>query len=414
MTTSTPLSTTLSELSEQGAEPSPTSSAGRVQGALLMAGSCLPVMGAVLIAPVLQRMQDHFAGVPGAQALVPMALTAPALAVGLLAPFAGVIVDRLGRKRLLVVATVVYALLGTAPLWLDSLPALVASRALLGIAEAAIMTCCTTLIGDYYDGRAREKYLALQTVCSALAATAFFAIGGGLGSTGWRTPFVAYGISLLIAPLMALLLPAPTRPGAEAEEAEADAATGAARPMPWRALAPTCLLTLFGAVVFYTVPVETAFLLKAVHVEDTAIVGLVSAVSSLATVGGAAFFSRRTELAAGLLPWQFVIAATGFGIIAFAGNTPVLLIGSVIACFGSGMLLPSLLTRAMNVLDFEDRGRGTGLWTGSFFLGSFLCPLLLLAVKALVGTLALAVGVLGLAAAVLGGLLLLRTPAEQS
>ncbi len=31
----------------------------------LMAGSCLPILGAVLIAPVLPKMQDHFASVPG-------------------------------------------------------------------------------------------------------------------------------------------------------------------------------------------------------------------------------------------------------------------------------------------------------------------------------------------------------------
>jgi len=110
-----------------------------------MAGSCLPVLGAVLLVPVLPKMQDHFAAVPGAKTLVPVVLTVPALALALLAPFADVIVDRLGRVRLLVGATAVYALFGTAPLWLDSLGAIVISRMLVGIAEAAIMTCCTTL-----------------------------------------------------------------------------------------------------------------------------------------------------------------------------------------------------------------------------------------------------------------------------
>lgn len=97
-----------------------TAPAGRLPAAVLMAGSCLPVLGAVLLAPVLPRMQDHFAGVPGSAALVPVVLTVPALALAVLAPFAGVIVDRLGRKRLLVAATILYALFGTAPLWLDS------------------------------------------------------------------------------------------------------------------------------------------------------------------------------------------------------------------------------------------------------------------------------------------------------
>jgi hypothetical protein len=44
---------------------------GRLPAVLLMAGSCLPVLGAVLIAPVLPRMQDHFAHVSGSEVLVP-------------------------------------------------------------------------------------------------------------------------------------------------------------------------------------------------------------------------------------------------------------------------------------------------------------------------------------------------------
>ena len=43
------------------------------------------------------------------------------------------------------------------------------------------MTCCTTLITDYYAGEQRNKYLGLQTMVSALAATAFFALGGAHG-----------------------------------------------------------------------------------------------------------------------------------------------------------------------------------------------------------------------------------------
>ena len=38
----------------------PVRQAGRTQGFLLMFMSCLPILGAVLLAPVLPRMQDHF------------------------------------------------------------------------------------------------------------------------------------------------------------------------------------------------------------------------------------------------------------------------------------------------------------------------------------------------------------------
>ena len=51
--------------------------AGLPQSLLLLLGSCLPVLGAVLLAPVLPLMQQHFADTPGVAVLVPIALTLP-------------------------------------------------------------------------------------------------------------------------------------------------------------------------------------------------------------------------------------------------------------------------------------------------------------------------------------------------
>ncbi|MEU3341260.1 MFS transporter [Streptomyces sp. NPDC006668] len=370
--------------------------AHRLRVTLLMAGSCLPILGAVLIAPVLPKMQDHFDSVPGAKALVPLALTVPALSLALLAPFAGVIVDRLGRKRLLVVATLLYAVFGTAPLWLSSLGAIIASRALVGVAEAAIMTCCTTLIGDYYSGRRRVKYLALQTMCASASATVFFVLGGAAGSAGWRIPFWVYAVSLVLAPLMATALPTPAT-------THTPAPTEVRRPFPLRQLGGICALTFFGAMVFCTVPVEMSYLLDDLGVKNSGVIGLATAIASAATVGGAITFARLKRAPDPLLPTVLAVCAVGFGVMFLAGNAPVLVVGAVINCVGTGMLLPALLTNAMSRLAFEDRGRGTGLFMAAFFGGEFVCPLVLLAAESAVGSLAGAVGILGAAAALVAG-----------
>lgn len=387
----------------------------RLRLTLLMAGACLPILGAVLIAPVLPQMKDHFAHTPGADVLVPMALTVPALSLALLAPFAGMLVDRLGRKRLLVTTTIVYAILGTAPLWLDSLVAIVASRALVGITEAAIMTCSTTLLGDYYTGRQRDRYLALQTMCAALSATVFFAVGGAAGSAGWRAPFWAYAVSLLLAPAMAAFLPQPRPGGLAVEPSAAVSASTAKRPFPWRPLAGTCALTVFGAVLFYTLQVELAFLLDDMGISNSGVIGLATALTSTAIVAGSATFAKTGRTPQAWLPAAFALCALGFTVVWLAPNPVLLTLGAVITCLGGGIMLPSLLTLAMSKLHYADRGRGTGLWTGSFFLGQFLCPLVALALTSAVGTLTNAMGILALAAAIATGALTLaarrRTPA---
>src|SRR3954465_13286705 len=198
-------------IDEVAVDPSTGRPAGRAQALVLLFSSCLAILGAVLLAPGLPAIQDAFEGTAGVEALAPIVLTAPALIIGLTAPFAGRIVDRLGRKRLLVVALVVYAIVGTAPLWLPSLELIVVSRGLVGLTEAAIMTCCTTLLADYFHGSQRERYFGLQVVFTTVAATIFFAVGGALGEQNWRAPLWVDGgpLPLAVAAAKFVWQPAP-------------------------------------------------------------------------------------------------------------------------------------------------------------------------------------------------------------
>ena len=375
------------------AEEPRTRQAGVAQLVLLLAGSCMAVLGSVLIAPILPLMTAEFADTPGVGLLVPVVLTVPALMIGLAAPFAGLVVDAIDRKRLLLVSMVLYAVLGTAPLYLDSLGAIAATRVGVGLCEAAIMTCCTTLIGDYWSGARRSRYLGLQTLVAALAATVFFAVGGLLGASGWRTPFWLYAVALVIVVPMAFVLWQPARPAGVRRKLE---------PLPWRVLAGPCAVSFLGGVWFYTLIVELSFVLTGLDIGDPGIIGAVSAGMSLATAAGAVLFGRMAGRGPRvLLPVEFALTATGMCLVAVAGSLAVVVAGAVLAGLGTGMLLPTLLTWATNRLDFGQRGRGTGIWTGSLFIGQFLCPLLIAAVAALAGGLQAAIGVLGIAAAVM-------------
>ncbi|MER7555588.1 MFS transporter [Nocardioides sp. NPDC126508] len=374
----------------------PSRRPGRPQGFLLMFMSCLPVLGAVLLAPVLPRMQDHFGDSGAATALVPLSLTVPALMIALLAPFAGRIVDRFGRKRLLLIGLVVYAVFGTAPLWLDGLSAIVLSRAGVGVAEAAIMTCCTTLISDFFSGTERDRWLGMQTVFASLSATLFFALGGALGAQDWRTPFWLYASSLLFLVLTAALIWQP------AGDTARPARHTALPPLPTRALALPCAVTLAGGIVFYTPIVELPYVLDAAGITAVPVIGAFTALAALATAGGAYAFGRVSGRGtATLLPLAFGLAGIGLVVLGATSVVPVIVLGAVIASAGTGLMLPTLLVWAQSGLTFEQRGRGTGLWTAALFLGEFVCPLLVVAFTGALGGLGAAVALVGAVALLL-------------
>lgn len=367
--------------------------ARRREIAVLMAASCMPILGAVLLAPVLPTLQRAFADTPGVDALAPLVLTAPALMIALLAPVAGRIVDAVGRKRLLVGALAVYALLGTAPVLLDSLPAVLATRIGVGITEAAIMTCCTTLIADYSAGARRAKLFGLQTIATTLSATVFFALGGALGSSNWQTPFWLYLLALPLAGLSARLLWTPSVPPRD---------TAALPPLPWRRMLVPLAVSLVGGVVFYTPIVELAYVLDGLGVTGTAAIGGIAAIASLATAAGAASFPRIAARGPKfLLPLAFGLAGLGLVVLGLAPAVPVAVVGAVIASAGTGIMLPSLLTWVVSGLSLAERGRGTGRWTAALFLGEFLCPLLVIAVSGALSGIAAAVAVVGVLSVVL-------------
>jgi MFS family permease len=376
--------------------------AGRLQATLLVAGSCMPVLGAVLLAPVLPTLSQSFASTPGVAILVPLTLTLPALFVALFSPLAGSVADRIGRKQLLVFAMLAYAAFGTAPLWLESLESIALSRVGVGMAEAAIMTCCTTLITDYYSGEQRNKYVGLQTMATALAATAFFALGGALGSISWRTPFWLYAVSAVIVIPMVFKL---------WEPAKSQRATAEKTPVPWRQIGAPTAVTLFGGIVFYALIVHLPYVITGLGVADAALIGLAAAIASLATAAGAISFRFLAKLGIrNLLALAFGLAAVGLSLVSVAGNVPLAIAGAVISSAGTGVLLPTLLTWAVNGLEFRQRGRGTGIWTGTFFIGQFLTPIVLGAAATGLGSLGFALGALGLACALALLVVLFRGP----
>ncbi|EJL02508.1 MULTISPECIES: MFS transporter [Pseudomonas] len=366
--------------------------AGLPQSFLLLLGSCLPVLGAVLLAPVLPRMQEHFAQTPGVAVLVPIALTLPALMIALLAPFAGIIADRLGRKPLLIGAMFLYTLCGVLPLWLESLPVIVISRAGIGLAEAAIMTCCTTMMGDYYSGARRERMFALQMVATSLSAAIFIAIGGVLGEHGWRTPFALYGLGLVFLPLMAWLLWEP-----RAQVVTATTAVG--RAFPWRALAPLYLLSCLAGLSLFIVPVQVGYLLNLLHIDGSQQIGMTMGASQLGVLAGALGF----RLISGVPPYRkmflaFVTAGIGGALLAIAQSHGVVVVAVLINGLGIGLMMPTLITWIMAHVDFPQRGRAAGGFTAMFFAGEFISPLVVLAITgAAGGALPIALGIVAAA-----------------
>lgn len=338
-------------------------------GLVLLAASVLPIMAIVSLIPILPMLQREFADTGGADYLVPVALTVPALCVAMFSPIAGWLSDRLGRKRLLVVSLGLYAICGILPWFLEDLASIIASRMALGVMEASIMTVSTALIGDYFEGEEREKWIALQVAVGGVAATFLIASGGILGdAVGSRGPFLLYLLAIPVAALAAVILIEPAHVSRPMQ-------TGIT-PFPYRAILPLLLITVGVGIVFYTVNVKLGPILELAGDISSSAIGLVGALCNVAMGAGTfVFHALKRHTGPGLLVLGLALASTGYTGMGLSANLPSIVSFSLLACFGAGILLPNMLSWTMAATPPDMRGRGTGLWTGAFFLAQFFAPL---------------------------------------
>jgi MFS family permease len=376
-------------------------------GLALLIPITLSTMAIVLLAPILPGLLAEFSGVAGHEYWVPMILTVPALCVALFSPVAGMLGDWFGRRRLLIWALVAYAGVGIAPVFLTDLTAIIISRVGVGVAEALIMVLTTTMIGDYFDGPARDKWLAGQTAFASMSALVFFNIGGQLGRLSWRAPFWVY-LSALV--MLALVLAFTWEPSEAAPEDEATQAPhhGAWGGFPFARMGGILGITVYGSVLFYTVQIQAGRGLAALGLSDPGQIGFLTSIASIGVPLGTYLYARIGHVrVARLLLVEFALLTLGFLLMSRAGASTPFLLGCFINQFGAGMLLPTLLVWAMDGLPFEIRGRVAGMWTGAFSVGQFLCPLVVTFSGDHLGGLSGAFGLLSVAAGLgaLGALL---------
>lgn len=339
--------------------------------ALLMAAVLTLVTNSAL-SPALPALERVFADGPETELKARMLLTAPSLAAAIAAPIAGLVADALGRRRQLLLGALLYALAGSAGLYLTDLDQLLASRCLLGIAVAMIFTSQVTLIGDYFVGGARTHQLGLQLGAAHLIAAVILLLAGLLAALSPRLPFLIYLAPLAMLPLMRRLLVevGPTSP--EAVDPAADLpSTG------WSIAVVLIGVTLgAGMAVAYLLPTELPYVFGAAGLAGPGRSGLVLALG-MVLAGLLAMQAGRLRMrfgAGGAIAVGLATMAAGFALLAGTVATVGSIVGVGAVFGGFAMMVTHLDALTLDLAPPKRRGIAIGLVNTALFLGQSLSP----------------------------------------
>lgn len=298
------------------------------------------------------------------------------LMTALAGPVMGLLADRLGKRPILLACLVAYGIFGLAGGLATSVPALMASRALVGVASGGLAAASIGWVSALYDGQSRTITLGYTASALATASVIFPLLSGAVGSLGWRWSFLLYGLALPMAAIAAWLL-RHDRGGDRANLGQLATLRATLGQWPIRvACLGLGLASAFFAVVIIYAPLH----FKATIGATPLLNGEILAARAVGAAIMSAFGASRLARAVG----THRAIAVGLGAMGLAlGTIPLfldarlILLDALLFGIGFGTVMPNLYDWLSQMAPASTRATVLAIGNGCAALGHFLSPLLL-------------------------------------
>ncbi len=338
----------------------------------ILLASSLTAMSGAAIAPSLPQIAELFKNKANAQILSKLILTAPALSIAIFSFLFGIMIDKLGRLKLMYIMLISYAIAGCSSFFVSNIYLILLGRIFLGISIAGIQTSATTLAGDYYYGAERNNFMGIQSAFMALGGIVFIGLGGFLADLSWRSPFLIYSFSLVVFIFAIIFLNEPSKNKMTLNEEKTEQ-----KLLNINAIVLNYGIIILGMFLFYMLPVQIPFLIKKMGYKKNIIISLPLVIGAIFTSLSSFYYKEVIKKIGYKIIYQiaFSFICLGFFMIFLSTNLYLLIPALAVSGLGIGFLIPNSSLWVTNLSNFKMRGKIIGGLTSFLFLGQFLSPI---------------------------------------
>jgi MFS transporter, ACDE family, multidrug resistance protein len=342
---------------------------------LLLAAGCLTVMTGSIVAPVFPEMVQQLQLDPKWAGLL---LSMHSLTIAISTPLLGMVADRVGKIPVLVLGLLGYAVFGVAAVFIDSMPLLLITRGLLGIASGGITAASIGLLGSLYDGEARSRILGYATAAMTAFSIVFPLLGGWLGQLGWTYAFYLYGLGLPLAVVILVSFNEPSFSSAAA--VKTDQLQHLLYHLRRVELLKQYLLLLLTAILINAVVIYAPIYLKQAINAGSDFNGLVLALRAAAAAVISALAASQLARKIGIhraVAIGFFLMAIALFTLPWLVQVPLILLTAAVFGTGLGIILPNLFDEIASLAPSDLKTSILAIATGFKSLGHFASPLCL-------------------------------------
>ena len=315
-------------------------------------------------APVLKSIQDAFPEVK--TSLVQMLVSGPGFLAMVVALLSGILVTKISKKNLLLIAAVSAFITGFLPFVKESFGLLFACRILYGIPLGLCMSLNGAVVADFFEGEERVQVMGIQAASVGAGMMIVNAAAGALGSVDYRTSYWINLIALLSLFLILAFLPETGRVKTDREN----------RISLNKDVYIMGVIGFFFLLFLMTFTTNISMHIKGKFEGNTSFAGIANAVYSLIQIvvgfvlGYVTKIFKKQTLTAAIV--SFAIGAVI--LVLFPASAPMIILGALFCGTCQGIFMPTGMVTVTDAVNPQSAAMATAVFSCGLLMGGFISP----------------------------------------
>ena len=316
-------------------------------------------------APVLKSIQDAFPDVK--TSLVQMLVSGPGFLAMVVALLSGILVTKISKKNLLLIAAVSAFITGFLPFVKESFGLLFACRILYGIPLGLCMSLNGAVVADFFEGEERVQVMGIQAASVGAGMMIVNAVAGALGSVDYRTSYWINLIALLSLFLILAFLPETGRVKTDREN----------RISLNKDVFIMGVIGFFFLLFLMTFTTNISMHIKGKYEGNTSFAGIANAVYSLIQIvvgfvlGYVTKIFKKQTLTAAIV--SFAIGAVI--LVLFPSSAPMIILGALFCGTCQGIFMPTGMVTVTDAVNPQSAAMATAVFSCGLLMGGFISPI---------------------------------------
>lgn len=340
-----------------------------IEKVAILSISILTIIATSAIGPALGSIHNAF---PSASPLlIKLIVTLPALICIPVSLSTSKITKHISKKTTIMSGIILYIIGGILGAFATNIYFLLTARGILGLGLGIVAPLSLVIIGDFFDGKERAKFMGYSAAISNLGAVIAIILVGFLAAFSWEDVFYVYLIGIIVLIIVAIFLP-------NHSTIKHEESTDTSHIKLNKSVFKYALIVMLAFITFYSIPTNIALLLSSKNIGNPETSGYIISILTLFAFLSGMFFEKLLKAFKSYISvFSFILMTIGLVLLAMSTSLVLMYFSVILIGFGFGCVVPNGMFQASKCVHKKHTALAISIIATSIYIGEFISPIIL-------------------------------------